>query len=142
MKKRLLALTLPLAAVSAGAVYMSNRLFNFAFKRVNYVPETSADKQKYADDYYAYVDWYRQIPHDTWYLNENDPENKLVASYIPNPAGQGKTVIISHGYKGNRETMANYARCFMNSASTSCCPMTGHTAIVLVNTSTLAGWID
>lgn len=112
MKKRLLALTLPLAAVSAGAVYMSNRLFNFAFKRVNYVPETSADKQKYADDYYAYVDWYRQIPHDTWYLNENDPENKLVASYIPNPAGQGKTVIISHGYKGNRETMANYAKMF------------------------------
>lgn len=112
MNKRLLTLTLPLAAVSAGAVYMSNKLFNVAFKRVNYVPETSADKQKYADEYYAYVDWYRQIPHDTWYLNENNPDKKLVASYIPNPADQGKTVIISHGYKGNRETMANYAKMF------------------------------
>lgn len=57
MKKRTLTLTLPLIGIAATSLAASEHLFNFAFKRVNYVPETSADKQKYADAYYAYVDW-------------------------------------------------------------------------------------
>lgn len=45
-KRRLLA---SVAAGTLGLSYLTAEyLFNFAFKRVNYVPETSADKQKYA----------------------------------------------------------------------------------------------
>lgn len=43
-------------AIFSAALFASEKLYDFAFKRVDYVPETSADKQKYADAYYAYVD--------------------------------------------------------------------------------------
>ncbi len=112
--KKSVTLGLSLAAVATGALYVSHRLFNVAFKRVNYVPETSAEKQKYAQQYYNYVDWFRQIPHETWYLHQNDPAKRLVATFIQHPDHLKKTVIISHGYKGNRETMANYAQMFYN----------------------------
>ena len=61
MKKKTLTWALPLVGLAATSLVASERLFNFAFKRVNYVPETSADKQKYADAYYAYVDWFKQV---------------------------------------------------------------------------------
>lgn len=45
-KRRLLA---SVAAGTLGLSYLTAEyLFNFAFKRVDYVPETSANKQKYA----------------------------------------------------------------------------------------------
>ena len=53
-----------LATVAGAAVTsfaMSEHLFKIAFKRVNYVPETSEEKQKYADEYWAYVDWFKQV---------------------------------------------------------------------------------
>lgn len=76
MKKRTLTLTLPLIGIAATSLAASEHLFNFAFKRVNYVPETSADKQKYADAYYAYVDWYQHVTKEKWYLHEHDPKTE------------------------------------------------------------------
>ena len=112
MKKKTLTWALPLAGIALTSLAASEHLFNFAFKRVNYVPETSADKQKYADAYYAYVDWYQKIPKEKWYLHEHDPQNRMVAEYIPAETPSAKTVIISHGYKGNGETMANFAQMY------------------------------
>ncbi|ARN90923.1 alpha/beta hydrolase [Levilactobacillus brevis] len=112
MKKRTLTLTLPLIGIAATSLAASEHLFNFAFKRVNYVPETSADKQKYADAYYAYVDWYQHVTKEKWYLHEHDPKNRMVAEYIPAATPSQQTVIISHGYKGNGETMANFAQMY------------------------------
>ncbi|KRO04007.1 alpha beta hydrolase [Levilactobacillus paucivorans] len=112
MKKKTLTWALPLAGLAATSLIASERLFNFAFKRVNYVPETSADKQKYADAYYAYVDWFKQVNKEKWYLHEHDPKNRMVAEYIPAETPSDKTVIISHGYKGNGETMANFAQMY------------------------------
>lgn len=112
MKKSTWTLGVPLAAVTAGTIYLSNKLFNIAFKRVSQVPETSAEKQQYAQQYYDYVDWFRAIPKQTWYLHQGDATKQMVASYIPNPKTTTQTVIISHGYKGNRETMANFAKMF------------------------------
>ncbi|GAK47291.1 hydrolase [Secundilactobacillus oryzae JCM 18671] len=112
MTHRFFKLAAPLGLASAGALAFSYKLFNFAFKRVDYVPETSADKQKYADLYYDYVKWYQQIPSETWYLHEMDASNRMVATYIPAKEQSLKTVIISHGYKGNRETMANFAKMY------------------------------
>lgn len=112
MKKKTLTWALPLVGLAATSLVASERLFNFAFKRVNYVPETSADKQKYADAYYAYVDWFKQVKKEKWYLHEHDPKNRMVAEYIPAETPSHKTVIISHGYKGNGETMANFAQMY------------------------------
>jgi fermentation-respiration switch protein FrsA (DUF1100 family) len=111
-KSSLKPLLIPLTAITAGSFWISHKLFNVAFKRVNYVPETSKEKQKYADSYYEYVDWFHKVPSETWYLNDRSSENKVVATYIPAAQSTTKTVIISHGYKGNRETMANYAKMF------------------------------
>lgn len=105
-------LLIPLTAITAGSAFVSYKLFNFAFKRVDYVPETSKEKQKYADKYYEYVDWFHSVPSEDWYLNEDNPDQKMVATYIPAQTATKKTVIIAHGYKGNRETMANYAKIF------------------------------
>ncbi|MFC6206600.1 alpha/beta hydrolase [Levilactobacillus tongjiangensis] len=112
MKKKTLTWTLPLLGIAATSLIASERLFSFAFKRVNYVPETSADKQKYADAYYAYVDWFQHVDKEKWYLHEHDPQNRMVAEYIPAETPSDKTVIISHGYKGNGETMANFAQMY------------------------------
>ncbi|KRM10958.1 hypothetical protein FD41_GL001987 [Lentilactobacillus farraginis DSM 18382 = JCM 14108] len=105
-------LLIPLTAVTAGSFLVSYRLFKYAFERVDHVPPTSKEKQKYADDYYDYVAWMKQTASQTWTLNANSPENKVVASYIPATRPTKKTVIIAHGYKGNRETMANYVKMF------------------------------
>ncbi|VDG20348.1 cell surface hydrolase, membrane-bound (putative) [Lactobacillus plantarum JDM1] [Lactiplantibacillus mudanjiangensis] len=115
MKKRGLvaALATPLALFTASLI-ASEKLYNFAFKRVDYVPETSADKQKYADAYWAYVKWLKQQPVQDWTLNPDDQANRLVAKYVPAKAASHRTVIISHGYKGDGETMANYAYMFHN----------------------------
>lgn len=105
-------LLIPLTAVTAGSFLLSYHLFKFAFERVDHVPPTSKEKQKYADAYYDYVDWMKNVPSKTWILNANSPENKVVASFIPADKPSKKTVIIAHGYKGNRETMANYVKMF------------------------------
>lgn len=111
MKKRF-TLGLPLLGAAATTLLASEKLFNFAFKRVNYVPETSAEKQKYADNYYAYVDWYHAVPKHAWYLHEHDARNRMVAEYISANPASNQTVIIGHGYKGNGETMANFAKMY------------------------------
>jgi len=115
MKKRrwIAALAAPLTVFTA-AVLASEKLYNFAFKRVDYVPETSADKQKYADAYWAYVNWLHRQPVQDWQLNSDDAANHLVAKYVPAKTTSHRTVIISHGYKGDGETMANYAYMFHN----------------------------
>ncbi|MFD0896831.1 alpha/beta hydrolase [Loigolactobacillus binensis] len=109
-KRRAAELATPLV-VASGVFGASLRLFDYAFKRVDYIPETSADKQKYADDYYRYLDWYKQIPKATWQLHPTDSANHLVAHFIPVAASK-RVVIISHGYKGDGATMANYAKMF------------------------------
>ncbi len=51
-------------------------------------------------------------PVQQWQLNVNDADNHLVAQYVPAKTASERTVIISHGYKGDGETMANYAYMF------------------------------
>ncbi|MGM9892586.1 alpha/beta hydrolase [Limosilactobacillus sp.] len=105
-----------LATVAGAAVTsfaMSEHLFKIAFKRVNYVPETSEEKQKYADEYWAYVDWFKQVEKERWTFSPQDGDGEMSAYFIPAKDGnKEKAVIISHGYKGNGETMASYAKLF------------------------------
>lgn len=106
-------LVAPLALGITGITAASARLYDYAFRRVDYVPETSADKQKYADEYYNYVNWFHNIPTHHWTLHADDLENRVEATFIPAAKlDSKKTVIIAHGYKGNGETMSNYAKMF------------------------------
>lgn len=128
-------------AIFSAALFASEKLYDFAFKRVDYVPETSADKQKYADAYYAYVDWLHQQPVQQWQLNANDEANHLVAQYVPAKTTSNRTVIVSHGYKGDGETMANYAYMFHQMATTSSCPTIVAMGKVPASTLALGGRI-
>ncbi len=46
-----------------------------------------------------------------WHIDSNDGL-KLSAIYLPADTSSDKTVITAHGYMGNAETMANYAKMF------------------------------
>lgn len=83
-------------------------LYKFAFKRISEVPQPAKDKLRYQNDYYHYVDWLHQQNLVTWQLHADDPNNKVVATWVPK-LGSHKAVIISHGYRGTGETMANFA---------------------------------
>lgn len=112
MKKTTMASLAAPFVLATGVAGISERLYQYAFKRVNQVPETSAEKQKYASAYYNYVNWLRDQPTETWTLHGDDPQQQLVATYLAATPASKQTVIISHGYKGNGETMANYAQLF------------------------------
>lgn len=110
-KKTALGILAPLA-LAAGTVGASEKLYQFAFKRVDKVPETSADKQKYAQAYFDYVKWLNDQKTYTWKLNQTVDDKHLNATYLPAKNKTNRSVIIAHGYKGNGETMANYAKMF------------------------------
>lgn len=110
-RRNLLKFGAPAVFLSA-TLGMSEWLYQFAFKRVDTVPESGGDNQQYADRYFAQIEWLQQRPKMTWYLNVNDPKNRLVAMYVPGPKATKKTVIISHYYKGDGSTMANFIHLF------------------------------
>lgn len=112
MKKETVAAAIALPFITAtGLLDASERLYKFVFNRVSEVPPTSEDKQKYADAYYGYVDWLHTQPTRIWHLNENTYD-QLSALFVPAAHYSKDTVIVAHGYKGNGETMANYAKMF------------------------------
>ncbi|EMF0058584.1 alpha/beta hydrolase [Enterococcus hirae] len=56
--------------------------------------------------------WFNQKENRTyWHLTSTD-HLKLSAIYLPAEKKSDKTVIVAHGYMGNAETMANYAKMF------------------------------
>ncbi|WP_010622869.1 alpha/beta hydrolase [Paucilactobacillus suebicus] len=110
-KKTAMSLMAPLV-VAAGTMGAAEKLYSFAFNRVDKVPETSAEKQKYADQYYDYVNWLNAEPIETWHVTTSSDDIKLSATYLPATIQTTDSVIIAHGYKGNGETMANYAKMF------------------------------
>ncbi len=90
----------------------SEYLFKIAFKRVNYVPETSQEKQKYANQYWSFVAWFKRVNKEHWTFTLAGEDEQMSAYFIPAPKPSTRAVIISHGYKGNGETMSNYAKMF------------------------------
>lgn len=99
--------------IAATSFAVSEHLFKIAFKRVNYVPETSEEKQKYANEYWGYVDWFKLVEKERWTFSQEDGDGEMSAYFIPAKDGnKEKAVVISHGYKGNGETMSSYAKMF------------------------------
>ncbi|EAV39177.1 cell surface hydrolase, membrane-bound [Oenococcus oeni ATCC BAA-1163] len=109
-KGLLLKVSTGLAAVS---FLFSEYLFKISFKRVDHVPETSQEKQKYAASYWEYVDWFRRINKEHWPFQTKNETERMSAYFIPSKEENSKkVVIIAHGYKGNGETMSSYAKMF------------------------------
>lgn len=109
-KSRLIGVVTPLLA-TAGVMAAAEKLYTYAFKRINYVPDASDNMQKYAEEYYADVDWVARRPNlQAWHMDTTDG-NHVSALWLPHP-GSKKTVLIGHGYKGTGITMSNYARMF------------------------------
>lgn len=116
-RKKGIAITslLTMGGVFATSFLVSEHLFKIAFNRVNKVPPTSKEKQKYAHEYWRYVDWFHQVNKEQWTFTPTDGDGKMSAFFIPaEDNNHDKAVIISHGYKGNGETMSNYAQMFHN----------------------------
>lgn len=67
---------------TASAILASEYLFKFAFKRVDYVPETSADKQKYAKSYWNYVNWFKNISKEHWTFSIDGEDETMSAYFI------------------------------------------------------------
>lgn len=112
----------PITLAASSLALLSAKLYDYAFRRIDYVPDASADKQQYADDYFEYVKWYQEVSSSTWSLNNGDPENYIVAKFIPADQPSDKAVVIAHGYKGNGETMANFAKMFHDWGYNVLCP--------------------
>ncbi|MFT8837942.1 alpha/beta hydrolase [Liquorilactobacillus satsumensis] len=108
--KNIIVESLAVAAAATGLA--SEYLFKKAFARVDYVPETSDAKQKYATKYWECVDWFKKKPKEHWTFGIPGETEQMSAYYLPATTESQQVVIISHGYKGNGETMANYARMF------------------------------
>ncbi|MCI1986220.1 MAG: alpha/beta hydrolase [Lactobacillus sp.] len=108
-KSRLLGITTPLL-LTAGTLAAAEKLYTYAFKRINYVPDASDAMQKYATDYYRHVDWVASQRPAVWHLDTTDGQH-LAALWLEHPHSN-KAVIIGHGYKGTGITMSNYAHMF------------------------------
>ena len=111
MKTRtIVGLSVPLIATGALAA-TAEQFYQFAFKRIDYIPNAGATMLKYAPDYYNDVNWVKMRPDLTvWHQQAPDGE-RLSALWVPR-RGSNKVVVIGHGYKGTGITMSNYARMF------------------------------
>ncbi|MCD2256148.1 alpha/beta hydrolase [Agrilactobacillus fermenti] len=97
------------AATSASSFY----LYNYAFKRLNKIPAGSASNPDPDSKFYPSFAWFEQQDKQTWWLHENDPQNKIHSYFLENNQTNVKKVaIISHGYKGSAPSMAASAKLF------------------------------
>ncbi|GLB47304.1 alpha/beta hydrolase [Philodulcilactobacillus myokoensis] len=76
-------------------------------------PRPAKAQRKFGYQYYRYVEWYQSKPKEIWHIYEPKTDDTMVATFIHNQEHQSKkTVIIAHGYNGNRETMSGYAKMY------------------------------
>ena len=72
----------------------------------------SNDKVKKNSPLYPGTKWYYNVKKIHWTQKSATGNLKLVANYIPADKKTNKTVVIAHGYMGNKEKMAPYAYIF------------------------------
>ncbi|UQS84553.1 alpha/beta hydrolase [Apilactobacillus apisilvae] len=61
---------------------------------------------------YPGTEWYKNAKKYRWTQMSTTDHLKLVANYLPADKKTNKTVIVAHGYMGNKEQMAPYAYIF------------------------------
>ena len=67
---------------------------------------------KKSDPLYSRKKWFINAPKQHWAMTSATGNYRLVADYIPAQGHSQKSVLIAHGFMGNKETMAAYASLF------------------------------
>ena len=114
MKKINKSLLLKLPLISGGSIYsLAQYLYHYAFKRANPIPQLSANMKPYKNQYYHYLTWLKHYSQqELWQLKSRSSATKLDAIWLPTSSFSSKAVIIAHGYKQNKESMANLAHMY------------------------------
>ncbi|MFB9768968.1 alpha/beta hydrolase [Lactiplantibacillus modestisalitolerans] len=107
-KKWLLALAALLTVVVLGVVGGSFYLYHFAFEPTPKVLNHSSSKNK--SNLKKNQAWLKRTPKETWHETSATDDLKLVAVYVPAAKQTKRTIVVAHGYMGNKEEMASYIR--------------------------------
>lgn len=107
-KKWLIALTTFLAVLVIGVAGGSFYLYHFAFEPTPKVLNHSSSKNR--TTLKQNKAWLKRVDKQTWHETSATDNLKLVADYVPAAHQTTKTIVVAHGYMGNKEEMASYIR--------------------------------
>ncbi|MEY8444730.1 alpha/beta hydrolase [Enterococcus ratti] len=99
--------------VAAALVFAGNYFYNYAVvpSQKDFL-ENDTSKISQTSEEIAAAKWFNDKKNcSEWQMTSTD-KLKLSAIYLPAEKKSDKTVIVAHGYMGNAETMANYAKMF------------------------------
>ncbi|CAM3042672.1 alpha/beta hydrolase [Lactiplantibacillus plajomi] len=107
-KKWLVALMTVVTVLIVGVAGGSFYLYHFAFEPTPKVLNHSSSKNK--QTLKRNQAWLKRVDKQTWHETSATDDLKLVADYVPAKQKTNKTIVIAHGYMGNKEEMASYIR--------------------------------
>lgn len=107
-KKWTIALIAFLTVIVIGVAGGSFYLYHFAFEPTPKVLNHSSSKSK--SKLKQNQAWLKRVNKQTWHETSATDHLKLVADYVPAAHRTTKTIIVAHGYMGNKEQMASYIR--------------------------------
>ncbi|RRK10739.1 alpha/beta hydrolase [Lactiplantibacillus garii] len=97
-------LTVIVIGVAGGSFY----LYHFAFEPTPKVLNHSSKKNH--STLKTNQAWLKRVSKQTWHETSATDNLKLVADYVPAAHKTTKTIVVAHGYMGNKEQMASYIR--------------------------------
>ncbi|MBC1935860.1 alpha/beta hydrolase [Listeria grandensis] len=74
--------------------------------------EAQFEKAPYYEEFKADKDWYANNPDKEIISIQGDGNETLKGYYLKNPASDGRTAIIAHGYRGNALDMGTWAKMY------------------------------
>ena len=107
-KKWLIAIIAACTVVTLGVAGGSFYLYHFAFEPTPKVLHHSSKKSH--QTLQKNQAWLKRVTKQTWHETSATDHLKLVADYIPASTKTSRTIVIAHGYMGNKEQMASYIR--------------------------------
>lgn len=107
-KKWAVALIALFAVIVIGVTGGSFYLYHFAFEPTPKVLNHSSQKNQ--QTLKTNQAWLKHVRKQTWHETSATDHLKLVADYVPAANQTAKTIVVAHGYMGNKEQMASYIR--------------------------------
>ncbi|MFC6181760.1 alpha/beta hydrolase [Lactiplantibacillus daowaiensis] len=107
-KKWLLALVTLVIVLGIGITGGSFYLYHFAFEPTPKVLNHSSQKSK--TRLAKNQQWLKNVKKQTWHETSATDHLKLVADFVPAAHKTNRTIVVAHGYMGNKEQMASYIR--------------------------------
>ncbi|MBO0431411.1 alpha/beta hydrolase [Enterococcus sp. DIV0660C] len=96
-----------------GLIFAANYFYNYAIVPApkDFIGEDTPGTTKTAEET-ATQTWFKAKENRTYWTIKSEDQLKLSAIYLPAAKPSNQTVIAAHGYMGDAETMANYAKIF------------------------------